>query len=147
MDWTLHTTKLLTPIVVLLLIVSIVFAVSISLSGRLGSISGLVGAFFWSVILLVLVMPWQEILQNRFACGAMYDLHELTAETRQVLTRWGAVGVTPRQEHLYYARLAGMPGVALLVWLVVAAKFAAGCKGLVAQDSDGDDRATGNLDD
>lgn len=139
MSWVLHATKLLAPILAMLLIAAILFAVCISLIGRLGGIAGLVGAFFWAVVLLALLMPWQGILQDRFACGAMYDLDELIANSHKVMTAWGASTPSQLDEHLYYARFAGLPGIALLVWLTVALKFACGCKGaagVVRKDQD-----------
>ena len=144
MTWVLHATKVLTPIVTLVLLISIMLSVFMSLLGRLGRISGFVGAFFWTVVLLALVTPWQDILAGRFAGGAMYDLQELTAETGRVLRRWGAPEPMGLDEHLYYARFVGLPAIALLIWLVVALKYAWGCKGIaVPQDESDEDALAG----
>jgi len=134
MDWVLHATKILTPIFTLLLMISILMAVCLAMLGRLGGISALVGSFFWSAVLLALVMPWQQILLDRFATGAMYDLNELIADSHKVMTAWGAAEPTQQNEILYYVRFAGLPGIALIAWLIVAAKFACGCRGVAGGD-------------
>lgn len=134
MDWVLHATKILTPIFTMLLLISILMAVCLSLLGRLGGIDSLVGAFFWAAVLLALVMPWQQILLDRFATGAMYDLNELIADSHKVMTAWGAAAPTWQNEVLYYVRFAGLPGIAFIAWLIVAVKFACGCRGVAGDD-------------
>ncbi len=140
MAWVLHATKVLTPIVALVLLISILFSVFMSLLGRVGRISGFVGAFFWTVVLLALITPWQDILPDR-SCGAMYDLQELTAATGCVLRRWGAPEPMGLDVHLYYARFVGLPAIALLIWLVVALKYAWGCKGIAVPLDESDEDA------
>ena len=132
MSWVLHATKLLAPILTMLLLVSILLATSIALLGRLGGIASLVGAFFWAAVLLALLTPWQGILQDRFACGALFDVEELIAASHKIITAWGSAAPSDLDKSLYYARFAGLPGIALIVWLTVAVKFAHGCKGAAA---------------
>ena len=122
----LHAIKVLSPIVGLLLVLMILFAVKFSLVGRLGGVAGLVGAMLWSTLLLVMISPWQDILLHRFACGATYTLGELVRQTRQVHTVWGAVGVRTVPLVLYYVRFVGLPVVTILVWISVVVRFSMG---------------------
>ena len=109
-------------------------AVCFAMVGRLGGIASLVSAFFWGAILLALVMPWQQILLDRFATGAMYDLTELIAESHRIMTAWGAAEPVQEDLILYYVRFAALPGIALLAWLIVSVKFACGCRGVAEDD-------------
>ncbi len=129
MSWALYTTKLLAPLVAMLLLVSILLAVSVSLLGRLGGISGLVSAFFWAALLMALLMPWQRILNDDSVWGATYELGELIEGSRKVIAEWGAATPSTVDQSLYYARFAGLPGITLLIWLTVAVRFSSGCKG------------------
>jgi hypothetical protein len=124
--WFLHATKLLTPLFALLLVLVLALAVNFSLLGRLGGAAGLTSALLWSLILLLLVCPWQLVLRGGLACGAMYDMSELIAHTRRVLPAWGAQDVRLEIPAVYYVRFAGLPLVALIVWLAVLLKFSRG---------------------
>ena len=121
--WLLHATKVLTPVMAMLLSLTILLGVKLSLLGRLGGVAGLMSAFFWSLILLMLLSPWQEILRGPYACGAMYSLRELLTQTRQVKALWGASGVSGPDHAFYCIRFGGLPVLALLVWIAVLAKF------------------------
>ena len=122
----LHAIKVLSPIVALLLTLMTLLAVKFSLVGRLGGAAGLVGALLWSMLVLVLVSPWQNILLHRFACGATYTLDELVRQTRQIHAVWGAAGVGTLPLVLYYVRFVGLPVVTILVWISVVVRFSMG---------------------
>lgn len=126
LTWVLDATKTLAPIICVLLVLALLLAVMLSLVGRLGGIAGLTSALFWSLVLLMLLTPWQHIFQGRFACGAMYSLEELLAQTRTVEPSWGAQDVSLLTRSTYYGRFAGLPVVTLLVWITVLVKFAIG---------------------
>jgi len=126
--WVLRGTKFLGLVASMLLVLTLMFAVMLSLLGRLGGTAGLMGAFFWSLILLPMLVPWQQVLQSPFACGALFNLDNLTSWTARVRASWGASSPAARDLVFYYARFLVYPAVALLVCLVIQVKFAAGLK-------------------
>jgi hypothetical protein len=123
--WSLPGAKFVAMVAAMLLVITLLFAVGLSLVGKLGGMAGLISAFFWSLILFAMVMPWQQVLtKSSLACGALYNLGELQVARRQV----AAAGSAGWQEQaLYYARFVAYPVVALLVWLTVHVKFARAC--------------------
>jgi hypothetical protein len=121
--WLLPIARFTAAVAGMLLVLTLLFAVQLSLVGRLGGAAGLISAFFWSLILFVMVIPWQQVLTAAaVAPGALFDLEEL-------LSARAALAEDPswQQQGLYYARFLAYPALTLLVWLVVHAKFTAGC--------------------
>lgn len=57
---------------------TILFALKVSLIGRLGGINHIARAFFLSLLFIVLLLPWQLLFSPVFA-GAMFTPSELTA--------------------------------------------------------------------
>ena len=126
LTWAMDATKALAPIICVLLVLALLLAVMLSLVGRLGGMAGLTSALFWSLVLLILLTPWQHIFQGRFACGAMYSLHELIDQTRTIEPAWGAQDPSLLTRSTYYVRFVGLPALAVLVWIIVLVKFAIG---------------------
>jgi hypothetical protein len=122
LHWSLPGAKFVAMVSAMLLVITLVFAVGLSLIGKLGGMAGLISAFFWSLILCAMVMPWQQVLiKSDLACGALYNLGELvTARARLAAAAW-------QRPLLYYARFVAYPAAALLVWLVVHIKFVRAC--------------------
>ncbi len=118
--WSLPAAKFVAMVTAFLLTLTILFAVGLSLVGRLGGMAGLMSAFFWSLILFVMVVPWQQVLENRtLACGALFNLGELLARRGE----WGGAEAARPDTILYYGRFVAYPGTALLIWLIVHVKF------------------------
>ncbi len=124
--WGLPALRFMALVAGLLAILTIMFAVKLSLVGKLGGIAGFMSAFFWSLVLLATITPWQQVLGGQFASGALYNLGELTREVSQVNKSWGAESVKTLDLMLFYARFIAYPVLALLVWAMVTAKFARG---------------------
>jgi hypothetical protein len=79
--------------------VALFFSLMISLSGRLGGIRHISRAFFLSVILLVLVIPWQTLVGSRLP-GVTYSFPELL--------QWLAIkNDSLLNTVLYYVRFSG----------------------------------------
>jgi len=55
---------------------TLLFSLKVSMHGRLGGINHIGRAFFLSLILLVLLLPWQSLF-GRFVTGAIYSPDEL----------------------------------------------------------------------
>jgi len=118
--WSLPAAKFIAMVTALLLTLTILFAVGLSLVGRLGGMAGLMSAFFWSLILFVMVVPWQQVLAKRtLACGALFNLGELLTRRAE----WGGPEAPWPETVLYYGRFVAYPGVGLLIWLIVHVKF------------------------
>jgi len=130
--WALASTKFIALVAAGILMLTLMFAVKISLHGRLGATAGFLGAFFWSLILLAMLVPWQQIINSSLACGATFNLDQLIRQASNVHRQLGAdpEKVTAFGLALYYGRFAAYPVVALLVSLVVCLKFAAGYRPL-----------------
>ena len=105
----------------LLLVLMVMFAVKLSLVERIGGVAGFISAFNWSLILLMMLVPWQQILSSSLSCGALFNFSELTSAD-------SALGDAPDQIDLvlFYARFIAYPCVAMLTCLLVQAKFARG---------------------
>jgi len=120
--WSLPAAKFLAMVCGMLLALTLLFAVGLSLIGKLGGMAGMISGFFWSLILFVMVVPWQQVLvKSDLACGALYSLGDLLAARQTWATdpHW-------RAQTLYYGRFVVYPGVALLIWLIVHVKFTCG---------------------
>ncbi len=125
--WALPTAKFLAVVIAALLTCTLLLAVLMSLVGRLGGAAGFVSAFFWSLILLAMVTPWQQVLNGTWACGALYNLSDLLTQIKLVKPSWDPpTPPTTLDLTLFYARFLAYPAIALLVWLVVQTKFARG---------------------
>jgi len=126
--WGLSGTRFLAVVSGVLLVLTVMFAVQISLLGRLGRAGSLVSAFFWSLILLALITPWQQIFNTAVASGALYNYGELYAAAAKVRQAWNGEEPSFMGLVMYYARFIAYPAIVILVWLTVLAKFARGCR-------------------
>jgi len=62
---------------------TMLFILKVSLHGRMGGINHIARAFFLSLLLLVLILPWQKLF-NGVVVGAMFTSSELTAATNNI---------------------------------------------------------------
>lgn len=110
------------------LCVVLAFALSFVMLGRLGGTASMAGAFFWSVVLLAALTPWQQIYAGSFACGATFNLGELESHLRAVKPEWGGAE-TSLLRHLHvYVRFFMYPLAAVMLSVVVCAKTLIGSK-------------------
>ena len=124
-SWLLPATKCASLIACLLMLLTVMLAVNLSLLGRLGGLSGFMCAFFGSLILLAVLVPWQHVLGQSFVRGAMFNLDELCGVREKVDGSWlrGAC---------YYAGYLVYPILAAGLTIVIQIKFAAGYKKMTA---------------
>jgi hypothetical protein len=122
-DWAMPASMFLCLTAGLLLALVLLLCVALSLLARTGGIEGFLGAFFWALLLWVLLIPWQQAFWGRLLLGVPYTLGDLVDATRRVI-------FTPRQpmwEHImYYARYVGFPLLAILMLGIIQGKFARG---------------------
>jgi hypothetical protein len=74
----------------LLYCLTILFAMKVSLIGRLGGINHIARAFFMSLLFVVLLMPWQLLFAPVFA-GAMFTPSEMIAMLFRFSVYWALV--------------------------------------------------------
>ena len=117
LHWLLPATMFVGAVSSMLLSLTIVFGVLIALLGRRPGLATMISAFFWSLILLAAMIPWQQIMPgDNYVTGATFTLADL---------RWWESWASKTLEHLWlYGRFPGFLGAALVVAVVVQAKFA-----------------------
>lgn len=95
---------------------TLLISIKISLAGRLGGISHISRAFFFSLFVLVILMPWQFLLPG-MVTGTIYTPKEL-------LWNWDTSGGSIALHVLYYMRFVGLWLITLL--LLICAQLRTG---------------------
>lgn len=108
--WTIKTVDFVVILLSLAYCLLILFALKISMVGRLGGINHIARALVLSVLFVVLILPWQEIF-GWFTAGALYAPGELTA----YLARHDSLEIY--ETVFFYLRFVGYWLVALLFLL------------------------------
>ena len=107
-----------------LLALTYFIGMNVCLAGRLGGAGGTTSAFFWSVLLVGLLFPWQHLLATRgvWASGVFYGFAYLT-----YLQQVAAVRPTGLVDNvLQHARYLGYPGLTILIALLAGLRFGCG---------------------
>ena len=118
LQWLLPATKFLGAVGAMLLTLSVLFAVMIALLGRRPGLATMISCFFWSLILLAVLVPWQQVLHTAFASGALFNFTELKTASDAALRAKGSA------EIFFLIRFLAYPALAVLLAVVVQAKFA-----------------------
>jgi hypothetical protein len=127
--WAMPAAKFFAFVSAILLAVTLLAGAGASMCACSGGSGSLLSSFFWSLVLLAIVTPWQQILPGSFSSGAMFNLTELIEYGKKVKVRWNFVEkVAAVDVVLYYLRFLGSVIIALLVWLKVQSKFSAGLR-------------------
>lgn len=126
LTWLLPGSKFVLVVATSILVVILMFATLLAINARASGVAGIVSAALWSLLLLAIITPWQQVLNTTVACGATFNFGELIARSQAIIQRWGASGPSLLEQILYYARFLAYPALALLVWLVILLKFARG---------------------
>ncbi len=124
--WLMPATKFTALVASMLLVLTLMFSAMLSLVGRLGGTAGFIQAFFLSLILMAMLvpwhqMPWQQTLKAPFACGALCNLTQLERARRFLQD-------DTLSQVLHYARFIGYPALALLFLVIVQIAFGKGHK-------------------
>ena len=125
LSWALPGAKFFALVMGLLLSITLLVCLMLAVTERLGGVGRLSSSFFWSLVLLAIVTPWQQLLMGNVACGALYNKGELYSWVASVKPSWGG-HADIYGKILYYARFLGYPLLGLLIWLVTQLKFARG---------------------
>jgi hypothetical protein len=104
-----------------LLALTYFIGMNVCLAGRLGGATGTTSAFFWSMLLVGLLFPWQRLLPpgGAWTWGVFCDFAEL-----QQVAALKPMGLV--DNILHYARYLGYPGLAILVALLAGLRFGSG---------------------
>jgi len=129
----LSGTRFLVMVFVALLAMTLVLGVMVSLVGRLGGVAALLSAFFWTLLLLALLTPWQQIMQEFFSPGFLFGLDELVRWTGQVRSAWGAQDVGLWNIAVYYVRFAALPLITLAILALIQIKCVRGFRRMALQ--------------
>ena len=123
-------------ILALLLSMTLIFTTLVMLNGRTVGVSRVASAFFWSLLLLLLLFPWQSVLNHptlmagiegdRFHIpGVLYTWPELYENGKEFYNRPAWLG---------WMRFVVWPVVALLLLLIVQSKARRGVKEALGED-------------
>lgn len=129
--WALPVTQFLGVVMGILLSVSLLVGLNVALVGRLGGVASLASAFFWSLLLAALLMPWQYAFADSPFSGALFTYGDLYNHTRQIKVAWGAADSGWLDLAFYHVRFLLYPVLAVLIWLLVDLKFRRGCRKMV----------------
>jgi len=122
LQWAMPVAKFIALAAGMLLVLTLLFTVKLSLLGRMAGVPNQLNAFFWSLLLWVMLIPWQQALPgSTIMCGAPSNLADLMADTAKLT---GNIGLFTHV--VYYARFAAYPLLAVVVWVWVQTKFACG---------------------
>jgi len=96
-----------------LLLLTCLIGVNICLAGRMGGISHATSAFFWSIVLIALLLPWRHLVP-----GAPIDLPDAFFDLEQLKAGLVQPPAGPLDCVRHYGRFIGCPALALLVSMV-----------------------------
>ena len=118
-------------VLAILLSLTLVFTTLVMLNGRTVGVSRVASAFFWSLVLLLLLMPWQAILNHPTLSGGPFHLPG-------VLYTWDELYANGKHfvgpDWMGWARFVGWPALALVILLIVGAKARRGVKEALGED-------------
>jgi hypothetical protein len=130
--WLLPATMFLAMISGALLLLTLMFAVMLSLLARTPGVEGYLSGFFWAMLLWVLLIPWHRMFDTHFLYGATFTLGELVAQTRTVV--WDGDG-SLMESAGYYVRFMFYPILAIGIALYVQCRYALGLRKMNAAAS------------
>ena len=126
LEWVLPFTRIVAVVCGVLTVITMMFASLLSMISGQGGIKCFFGAFFWSLLLLAVVLPWQMIMKGSLVAGAMYNMGELIRWLKISIEPWARSEVSTLQQISYYARFMAYPILVLIIWIVVQVKFGRG---------------------
>ncbi len=116
----------------LLLMLTFLLAVKLSLLDRMGGVAGLISAMLWSIVLLPLLIPWQQIMAGDLAYGALSNYNDLLVASCHQNPAWGGTASKVADHMVYFSRFFAYPGLALVICLMAQCKFAQGFRRISA---------------
>lgn len=115
----------------LLLTLTLLIELMVSLTGQLGGAGSFAGAFVWSALLALLFIPWDRALLGPWIPpSVMYYGPDLVPDTSAIVWNRPA-NIDWEPTILYWVRYVAYPVVAILILIVIQAKFSRGRKRIV----------------
>lgn len=129
-NWTLPASRYAAFFAAIMLTVTLGVGAHFSMLGpNSRGIHQMISAFLWSMVLVLLLAPWQKIMPAAGIASATFSLGDIFVMQQKVSPQ--KLGYLT-----YYARFVAYPAIAVLVWCMVAAKFGKSCRKLTAQQAD-----------
>ncbi len=123
LGWALPAGRFIALVLCLLLVLTLLLAVKLALHGQTGGVAGFLSAFFWSLVLLMVLIPWQQVLPgSTFVSGATHNLGELLGARAEAAAADASLATVV----LYYAKFLAFPALALALLVIVCRKFSRG---------------------
>jgi hypothetical protein len=126
LNWVLPATRFFSFVLAVLLVATLAMSVNLSLLDRLGGVAGFLAAFYWAIVLGVMVFPWQKALSGSLLCGATFSYVQLIEWAQRIRPSWSGQDPTLPDRILYFGRFIAYPALALMVALVLQLRFARG---------------------
>ncbi len=114
LSWTMNLINAVLILTAVLYCLTLLFSLKVSMHGRLGGINHITRAFFLSLLMLVLLLPWQKVFGS-MVTGAVFTPAELE---ESYLARTADAG-DMLDTVLYYLRFSGY-GVLMLLLLILS---------------------------
>jgi hypothetical protein len=111
-----------------LLSLSLLVTLLVALVGGLGGARGFTSSLFWSLLLLMLLVPWQHMFPDALASGVLTDLGRMQSAIEGVRPQYDAGKYFSYAMILHFIRFLVYPVIALLAWMVVGLRFARGLR-------------------
>lgn len=95
---------------------ALLIIIKIALIGRLGGLADASRAFFLSLVVMVLLVPWQRVITAELPDaipGAIFNYTELVRGYQQ----WHDKAISPEKFFIYYGRFVGLWALATLIFL------------------------------
>jgi len=143
-EWFTDVANFAGVVLPIVLAVVLVLIVTIMLVGRLVGVSHVTSAFCWSIVLALLLFPWQSLLNSRVlqAAGEVYSgkaptTHPTEAAPPPDIRPPGALYTWPElirdydfpdKAYLKWVRFAGYPFVMLVILFMVQARSSRGLR-------------------
>lgn len=90
----------------------LLIGMKLALIGRLGGLAESSKAFFLSLIVMVLIMPWQQVMPAGIY-GTLFSYQDIVENCRQIKQM-----NTPQEYVLHYGRFSGLWGLTMLLLIV-----------------------------
>ena len=121
--------RALAPVLCAILCVTLFLGAMVSLVGRTGGSTGFTSAFFWSLILLAILVPWRALVPQAPLTGALF-----AGGIKDIARAKNQLSGEMTDTILFYVRYVSYPVIALLLWLLVQTKFGRAYKATVGDD-------------
>ncbi len=132
--WGFMVSKLVAVLSAVLLVLIIGYTGVVALVGGGKGVQYFVSAFLWSLLVLALLSPWQEILRGGLFSGALYNLQELRVCMQNIdLLRAGGEKPGIIEQTRFFARFLGYPLVSFMVLITMLVRYARGYRQLAQQ--------------